>query len=134
MLSKAIIISLSLAISTTAAALRLQSNLRKYDDEDDCPKGAYIIGVRGTTEEYPYGALQKVVDKLMEKIPDSENEGVDYPAAGIVIREGQDPIYNIFEYQRSIIQGYNKLSGMILDFAAFCPKTSIVLMGYSQVG
>ena len=109
----------------------IQAPFRTTGDEDDCPAGIYIVGVRGTREDPGFGAMQPLVDKLLADIPNSESFAIDYPAAGIEIENGK-PVYQPLKYIDSVQQGRRKLRYELGNFNEFCPNTSVVLLSYSQ--
>lgn len=63
-------------------------------NEDECPKGIHIVGVRGTLEKAGVGAMQDVVDQLKQKLSGSDDFAIDYPASGITIDDDGNPKYN----------------------------------------
>ena len=103
-----------------------------FKTSDDCPSGVHIIGIRGTLEDPGFGALQDVVDQLLDKLPGSDSYAIEYPASGISIGTDGKPIYNFFQYRASEAEGLARLSAEIEDFSEMCPGTGIVVMGYSQ--
>ena len=56
-----------------------------FKASDDCPTGIHIIGVYGDLEYPGFGALQDVVDQLMDTLPGSDAMAIDYPAFVITI-------------------------------------------------
>ncbi|KAH8197455.1 hypothetical protein TruAng_008386 [Truncatella angustata] len=102
-------------------------------DNDNCPTGVHIVGVRGTLEKPGFGALQEIVDDLLKELPGSDSFPIDYPASGIVVDpETNETQYRFAQYSASKNEGYNALALEIKEFANKCPETGIVLMGYSQ--
>lgn len=93
------------------------------------------IGIRGTTEPPPYGALQTVVNKLMDELPGSDNKAIDYPASGVTppAEVGGKPTFNFIEYRSSEQLGVDRLTEELVAFNDKCPDSGIVLLGYSQV-
>ncbi|MCJ1436579.1 hypothetical protein MMC27_005959 [Xylographa pallens] len=120
---------LPLALQAAASPYQRQS---VFKTSDDCPTGVHIIGVRGTLEAPGFGAMQDVLDQLMDKLPGSDSMAIDYPASGITIGADGKPVYNFFQYRASEGQGLAMLSAEIEDFNERCPDTGIVVMGYSQ--
>lgn len=119
-------------LQATARSHTAQAPFRTTEDDDGCPAGIYIVGVRGTLEDPGFGAMQPLVDKLLADIPNSESLAIDYPAGGIVIEDGK-PVYQPLKYISSVQTGRSKLSNELTDFNLYCPNTSVVLMSYSQV-
>lgn len=90
-----------------------------------------MIVARGSDEpQYPpqipgYGDLGRVVDRIKQRINDSDAYAVVYPAASAV---SQNP-YQV----ESIRQGSEAARKAIMDYATECPGHKIALLGYSQV-
>lgn len=120
---------LAFVLQAAASPHKLQSLLKT---SDGCPSGVHIVGVRGTLEDPGFGAMQDIVDKVLEQIPNSDSKAIDYPASGITIAADGDPVYNFFQYRSSVAMGVDKFSAEIQDFTMECPDTGIVVMGYSQ--
>lgn len=72
-----------------------------FKTSDECPKGVYIIGVRGTLEDPGYGAMQPVVDSIMDKFPGSDSKAIEYPAGGITVDEDGEVHMNFTDYKAS---------------------------------
>ncbi|SLM39845.1 Cutinase [Lasallia pustulata] len=111
-------------LQAIARAYTAQVPFRTTEDENGCPTGIHVVGVRGTLEKPGFGAMQPLVDKLLADIPDSDSFAIDYPAAGIII-EDDKPIYQPLEYIHSVKAGRKKLSAELIDFTSSCPNTSI---------
>jgi len=122
---------LCFVLQATARRHRTQTPFRAADEDDGCPTGVHVVGIRGTLEDPGFGAMSPLVEKLLADIPDSDSFAVDYPAAGITIKDGK-PVYEPLKYIRSVQEGRNKLAAELQDINIFCPNTSVVLMGYSQ--
>jgi hypothetical protein len=118
-------------LQAIARSRTAQAPFRTTQDDNGCPTGIFIVGVRGTLEKPGFGAMQPLVDKLLADIPDSESVAIEYPAGGIVIEFGK-PVYQPLEYIFSVQNGRDRLSDKLIDFNSACPNTSVVLMGYSQ--
>ncbi|KAL8946731.1 MAG: hypothetical protein Q9222_006915 [Ikaeria aurantiellina] len=127
---------LCFALRATAIPYLRQSAFKATEDDDDgCPKGAYIIGIRGfpgdEADDVPrFGALKPIIDALMEKIPGSESVAINYPAKGITIGADEKPTYNMLDYWPSVYKGLNGLERALMDVP--CLETPVVLLGYSQ--
>lgn len=92
-----------------------------------------IYGVRGTLELPGFGEMGSLITEL-EKIPGTESKAIDYPAGGIVLGEEPGDFKIIpWIYSASKTTGGDVLRNELYNLVEFCPKTSIVLMGYSQV-
>jgi acetylxylan esterase len=85
-----------------------------------CVSGAQIIAVRGSLEPQGPGIIGAVAQQIMAAIPDSDMMSLRYPA--------------IYEpYKSSQIEGVEALALAIWQYAAVCPDTKMILLGYSQV-
>jgi acetylxylan esterase len=133
MVAKALSLLACLALHAAARPHRYQTPLKPADEEDGCPTGVHVVGVRGTLEDPGFGAMQPIVDKILADIPDSDSFAIDYPAGGITIGDDGKPIYQPLQYILSVQEGRSKLQAELVDFNLFCPNTSVVLLGYSQV-
>lgn len=79
----------------------------------------HVFVARGTNEASPLGGqLQKIVDGLTDQLGASV-EGIDYPAT-------------LQDYQGSVRNGTGASQNQIASYAADCPDTKLVLLGYSQ--
>ncbi|KAF4995905.1 hypothetical protein FGRMN_4862 [Fusarium graminum] len=84
-----------------------------------CASGAHIIVVRGSLEPQGPGIIGTVAQQIMTRIPDSDVMSLLYPA--------------IYEpYKPSQTAGVGALALAIWQYAAFCPDTKMVLLGFSQ--
>lgn len=81
--------------------------------------GVHIIVARGSTEPYGLGSLGALAGQLQAAIPGSDAVGVDWPAL-------------LTPYQWSVDNGTATLTQQIKDYVAQCPRSRIVLLGYSQ--
>jgi acetylxylan esterase len=115
------------------AAPPAQARFRNLDEEDGCPTGVHIVGVRGTTEEHGFGAMQPLVDQILSEIPDSDSYAIDYPASGITVGDNGELHYQPIQYITSVQKGRASLQSELIDFNLFCPNSSVILLGYSQV-
>jgi len=121
-------------LQAAARPSRPQTPFQTTTDEDDgCPTGVHIVGIRGTLEDAGFGAMQPLVDRLLKDIPGSESLAIDYPANGIEIGDDGKPNYKPLEYIRSVQQGRTQLSYDLGDMWAYCPNSSVVILSYSQV-
>lgn len=118
------------ALQATASPDQRQSI---FKTSDECAKGVHIIGVRGVPGEKPgFGALQDVVDKLMDKLPGSDSVAIDYPASGLTIGDHGEPSVDLSLYRVSELFGLRKLTSEFEDHNERCPDTGIIVMGFSQ--
>ncbi|KAG5924040.1 hypothetical protein E4U53_003471 [Claviceps sorghi] len=90
-----------------------------------CP-GVHIVVARGTGQPPGYDLLLPMVNELLAKYPGSTAESVDYPACG------GSPACGGISYGDSARQGTAAVAKTVNAFHAACPKTQLVLMGYSQ--
>lgn len=85
-----------------------------------CVSGAHIIVARGSLEPRGPGIIGAVAQQVLQRIPHSEMISLEYPA-----------IYN--PYQPSQMEGVAALSVVLAQYVTVCPKTKIILLGFSQV-
>ncbi|CAL3962749.1 unnamed protein product [Diplocarpon coronariae] len=93
--------------------------------ERACPD-IHIFGARETTASAGYGSASAVVNKILAGYPGSTAEAISYPACG-----GQASCGGA-TYSQSVAAGVNAAYEAVNSYAASCPKTKIVLVGYSQ--
>lgn len=84
-----------------------------------CPN-IHIFGARETTAPAGYGSAGTVVNLILNAHPGSTAEVINYPAAG-----GNS-------YASSVQAGVKAVTNQINSFAASCPNTQLVYVGYSQ--
>jgi acetylxylan esterase len=106
-------------VATMHRAALLASLLPAAFAAGSCPSGAYIIVARASGEPAGYGIIGGVKDQLLSMVPGSDSEAVDYPAT-----------YD--NYFNSETEGVTAMRDDITKFIDGCPKTPVVLMGYSQ--
>lgn len=87
----------------------------------NCASGVQIIAARGTSEDAGMGAMASLANDIMDKIPNSRAIGLRYPAR-------ERPSYSDSEET-----GVDHMRNYIQYFNQHCPKTKLVLLGYSQV-
>lgn len=87
----------------------------------NCAGGVQIIAARGTSEPAGMGAMQSLANDIMDKIPNSKAIGLKYPAR-------RSP-----SYSNSEEKGVAHMKNYVQYYAKNCPKTKVVLLGYSQV-
>ena len=92
-----------------------------------CP-GVHIFGARETTACPGYGSAGTVVNLILNAYPGSTAEAISYPACG-----GQSSCGSV-SYANSVAQGATAVYNAVSAYAATCPSTKLVLVGYSQVG
>ncbi|KAF5023119.1 hypothetical protein F66182_4814 [Fusarium sp. NRRL 66182] len=109
------ILSVLISLSTLVAA-------QKYPvlHNSSCVSGAHIIVARGSLEPPGPGILGAVAQQIMDSISNSETVSLGYPAM-------YDP------YKPSQTQGVRTLTRVIEQYADVCPRTKMILLGFSQV-
>jgi acetylxylan esterase len=83
-----------------------------------CASGVHIIVARGTTEPQGQGLEAIAVQAILKRIPGSDAVSVVYPAS--------------FDIVPSEAAGVRNMTKLVEDYAAACPNSKMVLMGYSQ--
>ncbi|CCT62943.1 related to acetylxylan esterase precursor [Fusarium fujikuroi] len=84
-----------------------------------CVSGAHIIVARGSLEPRGPGIIGAVAQQVQQRIPHSDVVSLEYPA-----------IYN--PYQPSQMEGVAALAVVLAQYVTVCPKTKIILLGFSQ--
>ncbi|KAH7001431.1 cutinase [Ilyonectria destructans] len=107
-----------LAGATLLAALATAKSTPGPGDMN-CPSGVHVIVSRASQEAPGPGIMGQVASKVLERIPGSDMESLDYPAL-------LDP------YVPSQTAGVANLTKLIQQYSEKCPRTKMVLMGYSQ--
>jgi hypothetical protein len=85
-----------------------------------CVSGAHIVVARGSLEPRGPGIIGAVARQIHQRIPHSDTISLEYPAI-------YDP------YQPSQMEGVVALSVVLAQYVMVCPKTKIILLGFSQV-
>jgi Cutinase len=91
-----------------------------------CPS-IHVFGARETTASPGYGSSITVVDDILNGYPGSTAEAINYPACGGQSSCGGD------SYSQSVAGGVSAAVTAVNNYAAECPSTQLVLVGYSQV-
>ena len=134
MLTHLFVLLVCTTLQAAAGPFRPQAPFKiKTDEDDGCPTGVHVVGVRGTLEEPGFGAMSTLVEQILKDIPGSDSFAIDYPAGGITIDKNGKPVYDPLRYILSVQEGRSKLNSELIDFNIFCPNSSIVVMAYSQV-
>ena len=92
------------------------------DTSTECSEGLHMIVARGTGEDEGPGATAILAEQVVERIPGSSFEGLDYPATLT------DP-----DYDESVAEGDEALRKRLRDYAEACPDSKMAVLGYSQV-
>lgn len=108
-----------LSILKTATLFASLVAAKDYDSPN-CVSGAHVIAVRGSLEAQGPGIIGEVADKILNRIPDSDVASLVYPAQ-------YDP------YEPSQTEGVRTLTKVVNKYAKACPKTKMILLGFSQV-
>lgn len=91
-----------------------------------CPS-IHVFGARETTASAGYGSSITVVDDILNGYSGSTAEAIVYPACGGQSSCGGD------SYSQSVAAGVSAAVTAVNNYAAECPSTQLVLVGYSQV-
>lgn len=91
-----------------------------------CPD-IHVFGARETTVSQGYGSSITVVDDILNGYSGSTAEAIVYPACGGQASCGGDT------YAQSVAAGVSAAVTAVNNYAAECPSTQLVLVGYSQV-
>ncbi|KAK3389775.1 cutinase-domain-containing protein [Podospora didyma] len=114
-----IVLSLATAASAAASHGHHKLDIRAANSTLPCASGVHMLVARGSTEAPGLGRIGVVAGNVSALVPGSTIEPVDYPAT--------------FEnYSDSEAKGAAFFTKSIVDYTALCPKTKIVLLGYSQ--
>ncbi|KAM0441086.1 hypothetical protein ACHAPT_000391 [Fusarium lateritium] len=84
-----------------------------------CVSGAHVIVARGSLEAEGPGIIGEVAQKILNRIPGSDMVSLEYPAL-------YDP------YEPSQTEGVKTLTEVVNKYAKSCPKTKMILLGFSQ--
>lgn len=108
-------------------ALQAFASEIEVEKRQSCPN-IHVFGARETTVPPGYGTAGVVVDLVLNAYPGSTSEAINYPACG-----GQSSCGDV-SYADSVIQGVQAVASQVNTFNSQCPETTLVLVGYSQVG
>jgi acetylxylan esterase len=117
MKSNSALAALALATSAIAGPLKERAT---------CPS-IHVFGARETTASPGYGSSSTVVNDILNGYPGSTAEAINYPACGGQSSCGGD------SYSASVAAGVSAAVTAVNNYAASCPSTQLVLVGYSQV-
>lgn len=115
-------------MKTTIAALMLVASAAAgpLKQRATCPS-IHVFGARETTASPGYGSSSTVVNDILKGYSGSTAEAINYPACGGQSSCGGD------SYSQSVAAGISAAVTAVNNYAASCPSTKIVLVGYSQV-
>ncbi|KAL3449611.1 cutinase [Aspergillus insuetus] len=105
---------------------------KETSNNQSCPH-LHIFGARETLAAPGYGLSRPLIDALLDAYPDpgkSTAEAIDYPACGGPDRASCGGA----THAESVAAGINAASRAINAFHEMCPRTQIVLVGYSMGG
>ncbi|TEA21115.1 Acetylxylan esterase 2 [Colletotrichum sidae] len=105
-------------------ALATPHSLRERQGSN-CPP-IHIFGARETTAPPGFGAAAGIVDDITKANQGATNEAIDYPACG-----GATDCLGV-SYADSVKNGTDSVAKTVNDFNAKCPKTKLVMLGFSQ--
>lgn len=94
-------------------------------EKRQCP-GIHVFGARETTAAAGYGSSITVVDGVLADHSGATSEAINYPACGGQSSCGGD------SYSQSVAAGVSAVVTAVNNYAAECPSTQLVLVGYSQ--
>ncbi|GKT42945.1 acetylxylan esterase 2 [Colletotrichum spaethianum] len=97
----------------------LQGSGKIVERQTRCVTGVHIIVARASTERPGTGVIGAIAENIQGQVPGSDIAAVDYPA-------------ELNPYQPSQKAGVTAMTKMVQDYAAACPQSQMVLMGYSQ--
>lgn len=81
----------------------------------------HLIVARASGEDPGEGIIGAVSQDIQARVPGADSEAVDYPAT-------------LGNYQNSEQEGVAEMTRLVTEYAAACPDSKMVLMGYSQGG
>lgn len=81
----------------------------------------HLIVARASGEDPGEGIIGAVSQDIQARVPGADAEAVEYPAA-------------LVPYQASEAEGVAEMTRLVTEYAAACPDSKMVLMGYSQGG
>lgn len=112
---------LALAASTVLLLLTLATTAPtdNHKPPSSCAKGVHMIVARASTEAPGEGVIGAVAASIAQQIPGSDAVAVDYPAT-------------LTNYTSSESQGVAAMTQLVQAHVASCPRSKIVLLGYSQ--
>lgn len=79
----------------------------------------HILVARGSTEAPGIGVLESLVEVIDTANPGATSEAIDYPA-------------DLNDYVASVINGTSAVKKQVTAYVERCPRSKIVLLGYSQ--
>lgn len=104
-------------LASTASALPANAITKR---QIDCAP-VHLIVARASGENPGEGIIGAVSEDVQARVAGSDAEAVDYPAT-------------LANYQESEAEGVAEMTRLVTEYAAACPDSEIVLMGYSQGG
>ncbi|KAK1984154.1 cutinase [Colletotrichum cereale] len=117
-------VGIALLLGQALASPHALQQLRQREG-NDCPP-IHIFGARETTAPPGFGAAAGIVDDLTKTNKGATNEPIVYPACG-----GGADCAGV-SYADSVKNGTAAVATAVNDFNKKCPKTKIVMLGFSQ--
>jgi acetylxylan esterase len=114
-----LLLPLLLSLDAAAASQQHFGLVGPRQQQGNCPR-VHVFGARETTVPQGFGSSKTVVDLVMGAFPGATSEDIIYPAIG------DD------QYAASVAAGILAIVNQTRSFAARCPNTKLVLVGYSQ--
>jgi len=124
------LLSLGLSITLSSAhvvkrnfdtVVRADAAANSTTNATACATGVHMIVARASTEQPGEGIIGAVATTVKGMINGSDSEAVVYPATLQNYNTTSEPA------------GVTAMTKLITDYAAKCPNSKIVLLGYSQV-
>ncbi|KAF6806963.1 Acetylxylan esterase 1 [Colletotrichum sojae] len=111
--------------ATTAALTGLlAAGAAAQNSTSTCASGLHIIAARGSNEPPGPGRIGVVASGVVEAVPGSQIESLDYPAILQTIE--------LMDYYSSVTEGVVALKVALTNYTARCPSSKVALLGYSQ--
>ncbi|TVY81312.1 Acetylxylan esterase, partial [Lachnellula suecica] len=117
--------SFTMILPIVITALAVGAVASPLQERASCPN-IHVFGARETTAAAGYGSSSTVVNDILNGYPGSTAEAINYPACGGQSSCGGD------SYSQSVAAGISAAVTAVNNYAASCPSTQLVLVGYSQ--
>ncbi|KAF6817645.1 Acetylxylan esterase 1 [Colletotrichum musicola] len=110
--------------TTTALTGLLAAGAAAQNSTSACASGLHIIAARGSNEPPGPGRIGVVASGVVEAVPGSRIEPLDYPADLQTIK--------LMDYYISVAEGVAALKVALTNYTSRCPSSKVALLGYSQ--